>query len=101
MLGYTNKPISTAEMIARLLELVKWVREAKKHGQELGLDQEEVAFYDALAENGSAKEVMQSDQLPLMARALAEMVGACRGKWLRHPAADLHPRNLRHPSPTG
>jgi len=32
------------------------------------------AFYDALAENGSAKQVMQSDQLRLMARELAEMV---------------------------
>ncbi len=74
MLGYTNKQITTAEMISQLLELAKWVREAKKHGQELGLDQDEVAFYDALAENGSAKEVMHSDQLRLMARELAEMV---------------------------
>ena len=74
MLGYTNKQISTAEMIAQLLELAKWVREAKTHGQNLGLSQEEIAFYDALAENGSAKEVMQSDQLRLMARELAEMV---------------------------
>ncbi|WP_373653484.1 HsdR family type I site-specific deoxyribonuclease [Schlesneria sp. DSM 10557] len=74
MLGYTNKQITTAEMIAKLLELAKWVREAKLQGQELGLSTEEVAFYDALAENGSAKEVMQSDQLRLMARELAEMV---------------------------
>ncbi|XZE36029.1 type I restriction endonuclease subunit R [Pirellulaceae bacterium SH501] len=74
MLGYTNKQISTAEMIAKLLELAKWVREAKKHGQDLGLSTEEIAFYDALAENGSAKEVMKSDQLRLMARELAEMV---------------------------
>jgi type I restriction enzyme, R subunit len=74
MLGYTNKQISTAQMIAHLLELAKWVREAKRHGQELGLSGEEAAFYDALAENGSAKEVMKSDQLRLMARELAEMV---------------------------
>lgn len=74
MLGYTNKQISTAQMIAQLLELAKWVREAKRHGDELGLSNEETAFYDALAENGSAKEVMKSDQLRLMARALAEMV---------------------------
>jgi type I restriction enzyme R subunit len=74
MLGYTNKQITTAEMISRLLELAKWVREAKKHGQELGLGEEEAAFYDALAENGSAKSVMQSDTLRLMARELAEMV---------------------------
>ena len=74
MLGYTNKQISTAEMIAKLLELAKWVREAKQHGHDLGLSTEEVAFYDALAENGSAKEVMKSDQLRLMARELADMV---------------------------
>jgi type I restriction enzyme R subunit len=74
MLRYTNKQITTAEMIAQLLELAKWVREAQKHGQELGLNDEETAFYDALAENGSAKKVMKSDQLRLMARKLAEMV---------------------------
>ncbi len=74
MLGYTNKQITTAEMIAQLLELAKWVREAKRHGEELGLSDEETAFYDALAENGSAKEVMKSDTLRLMARELAEMV---------------------------
>lgn len=74
MLGYTNKQITTAQMIAQLLELAKWVRDAKRHGQDLGLNDEEAAFYDALAENGSAKEVMKSDQLRLMARELAEMV---------------------------
>lgn len=74
MLRYTNKQITTAEMIAQLLELAKWVRDAQKHGQELDLNDDEVAFYDALAENGSAKSVMKSDQLRLMARELAEMV---------------------------
>lgn len=74
MLSYTNKQITTAQMITQLLELAKWVREAKRHGQELGLSDEETAFYDALAENGSAREVMKSDQLRLMARELAEIV---------------------------
>jgi len=74
MLGYTNKQINTAQMIAQLLELAKWIREAKRHGEDLGLNDEETAFYDALAANGSAKEVMKSEQLRLMARELAEMV---------------------------
>ena len=74
MLGYTNKQISMAQIISQLLELAKWVREAKRHGQELGLNEDETAFYDALAENGPAKDVMKSDQLRLMARELAEMV---------------------------
>jgi len=74
MLRYTNKAISTAEMISRLIDLAKHLRDAQKHGEELGLSGEETAFYDALAENGSAKEVMKSDTLRLMARELTEMV---------------------------
>ena len=74
MRGYTNKAISTAEMISRLIDLAKSLREAQKHGEELGLSAEEVAFYDVLAENDSAREVMQSDALRLMARELTEMV---------------------------
>ncbi|MBX3391621.1 MAG: type I restriction endonuclease subunit R [Phycisphaeraceae bacterium] len=74
MLRYTNKAITTAEMISRLLDLAKHLRDAQRHGESLGLSDEETAFYDALAENGSAKQVMKSDTLRLMARELAEMV---------------------------
>ncbi len=74
LLRYTNKAITTAEMISRLLDLAKHLREARQHGDELGLSTEETAFYDALAENGSAKEIMKSDALRLMARQLTEMV---------------------------
>ena len=74
MLRYTNKAISTAEMISRLIDLAKHLRDAQQHGQGLGLSTEETAFYDALAENGSAREVMKSDTLRLMARELTEMV---------------------------
>src|SRR5204863_1554381 len=61
---------------SRLLELAKWLKQAKKKGQDLGMSDEETAFYDALAENGSARDVMKSDTLRLMARKLAEMVKA-------------------------
>ncbi|MBM4029491.1 MAG: DUF3387 domain-containing protein, partial [Planctomycetes bacterium] len=74
MLRYTNKAITTAEMIARLLDLAKWVREVQSRGQELGLSTEETAFYDAIAENESARKAMANDTLRLMARELAEMV---------------------------
>jgi type I restriction enzyme R subunit len=74
MVRYTNKAITTAEMITRLLDLAKHLREAQRHGEDLGLSVEETAFYDALAENGSAKEIMKMDTLRLMARELAEMV---------------------------
>ena len=74
MLRYTNKAITTAEMISQLIDLAKSLRDAQRHGEELGLSGEETAFYDALAENRSAREAMQSDTLRLMARKLTEMV---------------------------
>ena len=74
MLRYTNRAITTAEMISRLIDLAKSLREAQRHGDELGLSPAETAFYDALAENESAREAMQSDTLRLMARELTEMV---------------------------
>ena len=74
MLRYTNKAITTAEMISRLIDLAKSLRDARRHGEELGLSREETAFYDALAENRSAREAMLSDTLRLMARELTDMV---------------------------
>ncbi|MBP8198223.1 MAG: DUF3387 domain-containing protein, partial [Chromatiaceae bacterium] len=74
LLRYTNKAITTAEMIARLIDLARDLREAHREGEALGLSTEEIAFYDALADNGSAREAMQSDTLRLMARELTEMV---------------------------
>ena len=74
MLRYTNKAISTAEMISRLIDLAKSLRDAQRRGEELGLGGEETAFYDALAENRSARKAMESDTLRLMARQLTEMV---------------------------
>jgi hypothetical protein len=40
-------------------------------GRELGLNDEELAFYDALAENGSARELMAHEQLRVLTRMLA------------------------------
>lgn len=74
MQRYTNKAITTAEMITHLIDLAKELRDAQRHGEELGLSTEEVAFYDALADNESAREVMQNDTLRLMARELTEIV---------------------------
>lgn len=59
---------------------------------------EEVSFYDALDENGSPKEVVQSDQLRLMARVLAEMVKKMpKLDWTKRESvrADLRPKVRR------
>ena len=74
MLRYTNRAITTADMISRLIDLAQSLRDAQRHGEELGLSREEIAFYDALADNRSARDAMESDTLRLMARRLTEMV---------------------------
>ena len=98
MLSYTNKAITTAEMITRLIDLAKELRDAQRHGEKLGLSSAETAFYDALAENGSAKEAMQNDTLRLMARELAEMVKKMpRLDWTERESVRAGPAAQRAP----
>ena len=72
--AYTNKSIETAQVIQELLDLAKKIREEQNRGKDLGLNEDEIAFYDALAENESAKEVLGDDTLKTIARELVEMV---------------------------
>lgn len=57
-------------MIQALIDLAKDIREAKQRGVDLGLTEEEIAFYDALAENESAVDVLGNDQLKIIAHEL-------------------------------
>jgi len=54
MVRYHNRAIETAKVIEELIEMAKDFAQASKHGEELGLNYDELAFYDALAENESA-----------------------------------------------
>jgi len=74
LLRYTNRAITTAQVIEELIGLARHMREAIRRGEESGLSEDEVAFYDALADNESAHEVMQDDTLRLIARELAERI---------------------------
>ena len=58
------------EIIQELIKLAKDIRAAHERGEEKGLSQEEISFYDALAQNKSAVEVMGNDQLRVIAHAL-------------------------------
>jgi type I restriction enzyme R subunit len=55
----TNRAITTAQVVEELIGLARTIREAVHRGEESGLTEAEVAFYDALADNASAREVMQ------------------------------------------
>ena len=67
---YHTNAITTTEVIQELINLAKDIRAAHRRGEEEGLSQEEISFYDALAQNESAVEVMGNDQLRVIAHEL-------------------------------
>jgi len=67
---YHNNTITTAGVIQELIKLAKDICVAHQRGEEEGLSQEEISFYDALAQNESAVEVMGNDQLRFIAHEL-------------------------------
>ena len=73
---YHSNAISAVEMINELIAIAKDFRAARQRGEELGLSQEEIAFYDALAQNQSAIEVLGNDKLRLIAHELLEELRA-------------------------
>jgi type I restriction enzyme R subunit len=72
--AYHNRAIATQEVIEELIKLAKEIDAAGKRGQDLGLTDDEVAFYDALAANKSAVEAMGDDKLKVIAAELITQV---------------------------
>ena len=72
--AYTNKSIETAEIIQELIDLAKKIRVELNRGKDLGLNEDEIAFYDALADNESAKEALGDETLRKIARELVATV---------------------------
>ena len=71
---YHNRAIAAAEVIEELINLAKEMREAQKRGENLGLTEDEIAFYDALEINDSAVKVLGDDTLKMIARELVQSV---------------------------
>jgi type I restriction enzyme, R subunit len=67
---YHANAITTAEVLQELINLAKEIRTARQRGEEQGLSEEEIAFYDALAENESAVQMMGDDKLRFIAHEL-------------------------------
>ena len=67
---YHANAITTAEVLQELIQLAKDIRAARQRGEESGLSDDEIAFYDALAENESAVQMMGDDTLKLIAHEL-------------------------------
>jgi type I restriction enzyme, R subunit len=71
---YQNRAIETAQVIEELIALAKDMRAANARGEELGLTEDELAFYDALETNDSAVKVLGEPALKTIARELVATV---------------------------
>jgi type I restriction enzyme R subunit len=71
---YHNHVITVSDVIEELLNISQDVTQADKRGEELGLEPYELAFYDALAQNQSAVDVMGVNELKQLAIALTERI---------------------------
>ena len=72
--AYQNRTIEAAAVIQELIDIAKEMREARNRGEELGLNEAEVAFYDALEVNDSAVKVLGDEILKTIAQQLVETV---------------------------
>lgn len=69
---YQNRSIETAQVMEELVDMAKKFREAAKRGEELGLTDDEIRFYDALANNESAVRELTDETLKKIAHELTE-----------------------------
>ncbi|MBN7816856.1 type I restriction endonuclease subunit R [Algoriphagus pacificus] len=71
---YQNGLLTTAEIIQELIDLAKEIKAADKRGEQMGMNEDELAFYDALEVNDSAVQVLGDDALRMIAREITDKV---------------------------
>lgn len=92
---YHNRAIETAKVIEELIQMAKDIAEAAKHGADLGLNFDELAFYDALAENESALREMGDEILKQIAQELtSKLRSSVSVDWQRRESVRAKMRNI-------
>ena len=71
---YQNRTIEVAQVISELVKMAKQFKQAMARGEELGLNEAELAFYDALETNDSAVMELGDETLKAIARDLVKAV---------------------------
>ena len=71
---YHANAITSLEMIQELVDMSKDLKASVERGDDLGLSQEELAFYDALSQNQSAVDVLGNEELRKIANILVEQL---------------------------
>lgn len=69
---YINGLITNAEVIEELLKLAQQIAQAKKDGDALGLNSDELAFYDALTKPQAVKDFYKNEELIAMTKELTD-----------------------------
>nr|WP_218966178.1 DUF3387 domain-containing protein [Snodgrassella alvi] len=72
--GYQNKVLTAAEVIDELIKLAKTIQESDSLAKQLNLSAYEYAFYSAVADNDSARELMEKEKLRELAVVLTEAI---------------------------
>ena len=67
---YQGDQYTSVDMVNRLIEIAREFRDESNRGEALGMSEDELAFYDALAENQSARDLMGRDTLRKLAALL-------------------------------
>ena len=92
---YVNGLITNEEVIQELLKLAQEMMDAEKQGNELGLSNEEKAFYDALTRPQAVKDFYTNDQLVELTKELTDMLRKNRTiDWNRREAERANMRRL-------
>jgi len=92
---YHNRAIETAKVIEELIQMAKDFAAATKHGEELGLNFDELAFYDALAENESAMREMGDEILKNIALELTKKLrNSISVDWQKRESVRAKMRNM-------
>jgi len=85
---YHVNAITTAQVLEELIQIARDIRTARARGEETGLTDEEIAFYDALAENESARQVMGEPTLRVIAHELVTVIkGNVTVDWMHRDSA--------------
>ncbi len=71
---YTNRSIEAAQVIEELIELARKIKDEKNRSKELNMNDDEIAFYDALGVNDSAVKVLGDETLRKIALELTQMI---------------------------
>jgi type I restriction enzyme R subunit len=92
---YRNRSIESAQVIEELIALAKEFKEAARRGENLGLNPDETAFYDALAENESAIRELGDEILKKIAQEITQKLRqSTTVDWQKRESVRAKLRNL-------